>query len=76
MLPSPLWLSQCSSSARAFATAWGFVDCGVRFAATAASGVTKALVAEWVRERTANRDAEPADLYQQLLDTVEPAILD
>jgi two-component system nitrogen regulation response regulator GlnG len=36
----------------------------------------KSLVAEWVRERTANRDAEPADLYQQLLDTVEPAILD
>src|SRR5262249_56399183 len=36
----------------------------------------KSLVAEWVRERTANPDAEPADLYQQLLDTVEPALLD
>ncbi len=36
----------------------------------------KSLVAEWVRERTSNRDAEPADLHQQLLDTVEPALLD
>jgi two-component system nitrogen regulation response regulator GlnG len=36
----------------------------------------KSLVAEWVRERTANREPEPADLYQQLLDTIEPAILD
>ncbi len=36
----------------------------------------KSLVTEWVRERTANREIEPADLYQQLLDTVEPAILD
>jgi len=36
----------------------------------------KSLVTEWVRERTANRETEPADLYQQLLDTVEPAILD
>lgn len=36
----------------------------------------KSLVAEWVRERTVNRETEPADLYQQLLDLVEPAILD
>jgi two-component system, NtrC family, nitrogen regulation response regulator GlnG len=36
----------------------------------------KSLIAEWVRERTANREPEPADLYQQLLDTIEPAILD
>ncbi len=36
----------------------------------------KLLVADWVRERTAIRDPEPADLYQQLLDEVEPAILD
>lgn len=36
----------------------------------------KSLVAEWVRERTAHRETEPSDLYQQLLDTVEPALLD
>jgi two-component system, NtrC family, nitrogen regulation response regulator GlnG len=36
----------------------------------------KSLVTEWVRERTSNREPEPADLYQQLLDTIEPAILD
>jgi two-component system nitrogen regulation response regulator GlnG len=36
----------------------------------------KSLVTEWVRERTTNREPEPADLYQQLLDTIEPAILD
>jgi two-component system, NtrC family, nitrogen regulation response regulator GlnG len=36
----------------------------------------RSLVAEWVRERTTNRDGEPADLHQQLLDTVEPALLD
>jgi two-component system nitrogen regulation response regulator GlnG len=36
----------------------------------------QALVGEWVRERTINRDTEPTDLYQQLLDTVEPALLD
>jgi two-component system nitrogen regulation response regulator GlnG len=36
----------------------------------------KSLVAEWVRDRCANRDSEPIDLYQQLLDMVEPAALD
>jgi two-component system nitrogen regulation response regulator GlnG len=36
----------------------------------------KSLVTEWVRERTTNREPEPADLYQQLLDALEPAILD
>jgi two-component system nitrogen regulation response regulator GlnG len=36
----------------------------------------KSLVAEWVRERSAGTKDEPADLYQQLLDTVEPALLD
>jgi two-component system nitrogen regulation response regulator GlnG len=36
----------------------------------------KSLVTEWVREKTAQREIEPTDLYQQLLDTVEPAILD
>jgi two-component system nitrogen regulation response regulator GlnG len=36
----------------------------------------KSLVAEWVRERTSSSEHEPADLYQQLLDTVEPALLD
>jgi two-component system nitrogen regulation response regulator GlnG len=36
----------------------------------------RALVIEWVRERTTKRDTEPADLYQQLIDTVEPALLE
>jgi two-component system nitrogen regulation response regulator GlnG len=36
----------------------------------------KSLVTEWVRERTSTREPEPADLYQQLLDAIEPAILD
>jgi two-component system nitrogen regulation response regulator GlnG len=36
----------------------------------------RSLAAEWVRERTANRETEPADLYQQMLDVVEPAVLD
>ena len=36
----------------------------------------KSLVVEWVRERIASSEYEPADLYQQLLDTVEPALLD
>ena len=36
----------------------------------------KSLVTEWVRARTANREPEPNELYQHLLDTVEPAILD
>jgi two-component system nitrogen regulation response regulator GlnG len=40
----------------------------------------QSLVAEWVRERTANPGRqtgdEPSDLYQQLLDAVEPALLD
>jgi two-component system nitrogen regulation response regulator GlnG len=36
----------------------------------------RALVIEWVRERSASTEYEPADLYQQLLDVVEPAILD
>jgi two-component system nitrogen regulation response regulator GlnG len=36
----------------------------------------KSLVAEWVRERTSPRDTEPSDLHQQLLDTLEPALLD
>ena len=36
----------------------------------------RSLVAEWVRERTATSAAEPADLHQQLLDLVEPTLLD
>ena len=36
----------------------------------------RSLVTEWVRERTGKRDVEPSDLHQQLLDTVEPALLD
>ena len=36
----------------------------------------RSLVAEWVRERTAASAAEPADLHQQLLDLVEPTLLD
>lgn len=47
--------------------------------ATSPAGVTerlRSLVAEWTRERTGGRDAEPADLHQQLLDVVESALLD
>lgn len=36
----------------------------------------RSLVTEWVREHTRNKDPEPAELHQQLLDTVEPALLD
>jgi len=36
----------------------------------------RSLVVEWARERTASSEHEPTDLYQQLLDTVEPALLD
>ena len=37
----------------------------------------QSLVTEWVRERVrAFKGREPADLYQELLDTVEPAALD
>jgi two-component system nitrogen regulation response regulator GlnG len=36
----------------------------------------RSLVTEWVRERTRQKDGEPAELHQQLLDTVEPALLD
>jgi two-component system nitrogen regulation response regulator GlnG len=37
----------------------------------------RSLVTEWVRERVrAFKGREPADLYQDLLDTVEPAALD
>jgi two-component system, NtrC family, nitrogen regulation response regulator GlnG len=36
----------------------------------------RSLVAEWVRERTSTSPTEPTDLYQQLLDTLEPALLD
>lgn len=48
-------------------------------AAAGAAGIEerlRSLVADWVRERTANRETEPSDLYQQLLDVVEPAALD
>lgn len=36
----------------------------------------RSLVAEWARERTSTSPTEPTDLYQQLLDTLEPALLD
>ena len=36
----------------------------------------KSLLVEWARERTGSSEYEPTDLYQQLLDTVEPALLD
>jgi two-component system nitrogen regulation response regulator GlnG len=36
----------------------------------------QSLVAEWSRERTATSHDEPTELYQQLLDAVEPALLD
>jgi two-component system nitrogen regulation response regulator GlnG len=36
----------------------------------------RSLVIEWVRSRTGKRESEPAELHQQLLDTVEPALLD
>jgi len=46
----------------------------------AAGGVSerlRSLVSEWVRERVgSNPGREPADLYQQLLDATEPALLD
>jgi two-component system nitrogen regulation response regulator GlnG len=35
----------------------------------------RSLVAEWARER-ASAGEEPTDLYQQMLDTLEPALLD
>ncbi|WP_439622898.1 sigma-54-dependent transcriptional regulator [Gemmata sp.] len=41
-----------------------------------ASERLRSLVTEWVRERTRQKDGEPAELHQQLLDTVEPALLD
>src|SRR5205823_3257589 len=47
---------------------------------TAAAGTVpdrlRSLVAEWVRERVQASPGEPADLYQALLDAVEPAALD
>jgi two-component system nitrogen regulation response regulator GlnG len=33
-------------------------------------------VAEWARERTSASPEEPTDLYQQLVETLEPALLD
>jgi len=36
----------------------------------------RSLVVEWVRERTGKGEGEPTELHQQLLDTVEPALLD
>ncbi|MBA4188420.1 MAG: sigma-54-dependent Fis family transcriptional regulator [Planctomycetaceae bacterium] len=36
----------------------------------------RSLVVEWVRERTGKSEGEPSELHQQLLDTVEPALLD
>jgi two-component system nitrogen regulation response regulator GlnG len=36
----------------------------------------QSLVAEWARERVATSDREPEDLYQRLIDAVEPALLD
>ncbi len=36
----------------------------------------RSLVVEWVRERTGKGEGEPSELHQQLLDTVEPALLD
>jgi two-component system nitrogen regulation response regulator GlnG len=47
---------------------------------TAAAGSVadrlRSLVAEWVREKVRASTGEPADLYQTLLDAVEPAALD
>jgi two-component system nitrogen regulation response regulator GlnG len=47
---------------------------------TAAAGTVtdrlRSLVAEWVREKAQASPGEPADLYQALLDAVEPAALD
>jgi two-component system nitrogen regulation response regulator GlnG len=49
---------------------------------TAATGPTsiterlRSLVAEWARERTSASPEEPTDLYQQLVETLEPALLD
>jgi two-component system nitrogen regulation response regulator GlnG len=36
----------------------------------------QSLVAEWARERVATSDRGPEDLYQRLIDAVEPALLD
>jgi len=47
--------------------------------AASPAGLTErlqALVVQWVQQRAADRTTEPADLYQQLLDTIEPALLD
>jgi len=47
--------------------------------ASGPAGITErlqSLVAEWARERTTTSPLEPTDLYQQLLDAVEPALLD
>jgi len=47
--------------------------------ASGPAGITerlRSLVVEWVRERTGKGDGEPSELHQQLLDTVEPALLD
>jgi two-component system, NtrC family, nitrogen regulation response regulator GlnG len=46
---------------------------------TGSAGITdhlKSLVAEWARERVALSETEPSDLYPQLLDIIEPALLD
>lgn len=46
--------------------------------ATVAGGVAErlcSLVVEWVRERTADRGTEPSDLYRELREVVEPALL-
>jgi two-component system nitrogen regulation response regulator GlnG len=47
---------------------------------TAAAGTVadrlRSLVAEWVRDKVRATPGEPADLYQSLLDAVEPAVLD
>jgi two-component system nitrogen regulation response regulator GlnG len=48
-------------------------------AASGAMGVPErlqSLVAEWAREQVALSETEPDDLYERLIDTIEPALLD
>ncbi len=36
----------------------------------------KSLIAEWVQQKARRSDAEPGELYQQVLEVVEPALID
>jgi two-component system nitrogen regulation response regulator GlnG len=53
-----------------------FPEPAAALGATSLPDRIRSLVAEWVRERTGTGDPEPTDLHQQLLDIVEPALLD